>query len=222
MNKYVRKLLGVMFQSQQTQQVVQTPLQHSPTSSEEWHAHWQAKGFPWRTEPEIDAKRQEELRRCRAILPDIEKRIYPFKGMKLNRADIEWLLATHENGRGPVNWSDEKDRQREGLDLRGTDLRHVDLSQLPLARIRGGLDVGYWNRETYTSSKMRALQLEEARLIGIHLEGAYLIKAHLEGAILGRAHLEGANLTGAHLEKAYLTKAHLEGAELLGVYLEET
>ncbi len=43
MNNYVRKLFGVMFQSKQTQQIVQ------------------AKGFLWRTEPEIDAKRREEL-----------------------------------------------------------------------------------------------------------------------------------------------------------------
>ena len=53
--------------------------------------------------------------------------IYPFRGMKLSRADVEWLLATHENGRGPVNWSDEGQRGRKGLDLRGADLCQVDL-----------------------------------------------------------------------------------------------
>src|SRR6266496_3574410 len=103
MNKYVRKFFGVMFQGQQTQQVI--PLQHTPTSPEEWRAYWQTKGFLWRTEPEIDAKRQEDLSKRRAIVPDVEKGIYPFKGMKLSRADIEWLLATHENGRGPVDWN---------------------------------------------------------------------------------------------------------------------
>ena len=133
MNKYVRKLFGVMFQNQQTQQVVPIQPQPTPTSPEKWRAHWQAKGFPWRREPEIDAKRREELSRCRAIVPDIEKGIYPFKGMHLSRADVEWLLATHENGRGPVDWRDESQRDREGLDLRGADLRGNDLSHLPLA-----------------------------------------------------------------------------------------
>ena len=73
-----------------------------PTSPEEWRQYWQEKGFPWRTEPEIDAKWQEELSQCRIIVPDIEKGIYPFKGMKLSRADVEWLLAAHQNGYGPV------------------------------------------------------------------------------------------------------------------------
>src|SRR6266700_6702790 len=120
MNNYVRKLFGIIFQSQQTQQIVHLQSQPSPTSPEEWHQHWQSQGQPWRTEPEINAERQAELNRHRAIIPDIKKGIYPFKDMKLSRADVEWLLATHENGRGPVDWSDEGQREREGLDLRGT------------------------------------------------------------------------------------------------------
>ena len=60
--------------------------------------------------------------------------IYPFRDIKLSRVDIEWLLETHENGRGPVDWSDEHQREREGLDLRG-----ADLGDLPLAGICGGL-----------------------------------------------------------------------------------
>lgn len=76
----------------------------------------------WRTEPEIDSERQEELKRCRDIVPDIKSNTYPFSGMKLNRADMEWLLATHDDGRGPIEWTDENDRKREGLDVRGADL----------------------------------------------------------------------------------------------------
>jgi hypothetical protein len=52
--------------------------------------------------------------------------------VKLSRADVEWLLATHENGRGPVDWSDERQRKREGLDLGGANLCHTDLSHVPL------------------------------------------------------------------------------------------
>lgn len=63
----------------------------------------------------------------------------PFEGIKLSRADIEWLLANYENGRGPVDWSDESQREREGLDLRGADMHQVDLHGLPLARLRLGL-----------------------------------------------------------------------------------
>jgi len=54
---------------------------------------YRAQSQLWCTEPEIDIKRQQELERCRAIVPDIEKGIYPFKGMQLSRADVEWLLA---------------------------------------------------------------------------------------------------------------------------------
>src|SRR5258708_3659489 len=184
MNKHVRKLFGVMFQSQQTQQVVRIQPQHSPTSPEEWRQHWQSQSQPWRTEPEIDAKRQEELSKRRAIVPDIEKGIYPFKGMKLSRADVEWLLATHENGRGPVDWGDETQRGREGLDLRGADLNHTDLRNLPLSCLRGGLNKKDWEETT----------VEQSSMAGVCLEGADLRKAHLEKAILSRAHLERASL----------------------------
>src|SRR5215467_1273619 len=139
MNKYVRKLFSVMFQNQQTRQAVRIQQQNSPPSPEEWRAHWQAQGQPWRTEPEIDAKRQEELSKRRAIIPDIEKGIYPFKGLKLSRADVEWLLATHENGLGPVYWDNPSHRERYGLDLRGADLGSESLRHLPLARLQGGL-----------------------------------------------------------------------------------
>jgi len=81
---------------------------NAPTTndSEAWKAYWEAQGWPWRTEPEIDAQRQKYLAERRTIMPDFEKGIYPFKDIKLNRADVEWLLATHENGLGPVDWND--------------------------------------------------------------------------------------------------------------------
>src|SRR2546422_11418207 len=62
---------------------------------EAWKAYWKEQGQPWRTEPEIDAVRQKYLAERRAIVPDIEKGIYPFKDIRLTRADVEWLLATH-------------------------------------------------------------------------------------------------------------------------------
>src|SRR6266702_2687473 len=65
---------------------------------ETWKAFWAKQGQEWRTEPEIDAERQAELAARRSITPDVAQGIYPFRGMKLKRADIEWLLATHEHG----------------------------------------------------------------------------------------------------------------------------
>ncbi len=94
-----------------------------------WLAYWQKQDQPWRTEPEIRPERQAELEKCRVLVPDVEGGIYPFKGMKLERADIEWLLATHEGG--PVKRSNEKEGVREGLDVRGADLQEANLHRLP-------------------------------------------------------------------------------------------
>src|SRR5581483_577900 len=178
-----------------------TALPHpAPEDSEAWKAYWQAQGQPWRTMPEIDAKRQEELAQWRQVAPDIEKGIYPFKGMKLNRADVEWLLATHKNGRGPVNWSDEDQRGREGLDLRGANLSHENLSGLPLARLCGGVHLfegilqGFELGEEQRDAA--SICLEGADLHDAHLEGASLYFANARGAKFLRTSSENANLAG--------------------------
>src|SRR2546422_4583084 len=167
--------------------------------------------FSWRTEPEIDAERQKFLAERLTITPDIQRGRYPFKDVKLTRADIEWLLITHEGGRGPVDWNDVQQRSRIGLDLRGADLHRVDLRSLPLTRTRGGLTREEWNPTT----------LEQRHMAGVHLQGADLGEAHLEGAILQGAHLEGATLRGTHLEEANLFRAYLKDAYLRGAHLEE-
>src|SRR5437879_3475730 len=82
-----------------------------------WYTYWRERGQSWRTEPEIDEKRQAELTSHRAIVPDIKKGVYPFTGIKLGRADVEWLLATHNSGRGPVIWNYEGRSRGKGLDL---------------------------------------------------------------------------------------------------------
>ena len=116
------------------QNSIQTPA-HDDLDA--WKAYWKEQGQPWRTEPEIDNEQQKFLAERRAITSDIAQGIYPFKGIKLSRADVEWLLATHENGRGPIDWSDESQHERAGLDLRGANLCRVDLHNLPLARLHG-------------------------------------------------------------------------------------
>jgi hypothetical protein len=127
-------------------------------------------GQPWRTEPEIPSERQQFLAARRAVKPDIEKGIYPFRdengSIKLTRADFEWLLATLESGgmRGPVDWKDETQRNREGLDLRGADLHGARLTVLPLACLIGGSPLSkYMREEQYEAA---AVHLEHAGLRG--------------------------------------------------------
>jgi uncharacterized protein YjbI with pentapeptide repeats len=188
-----------------------TPLLRPANDDKEaWKAFWEQHGLLWRTEPEIDTKRQKFLAERRTIEPDIEKGIFPFKDMKLSRADVEWLLATHENGQRPVNWSDESQRERKGLDLRGADLRSLNLSGLPLAKMYGG--GRYWSYGT----------VEQHEAVLAHFEGCSLVYAHLEGASLDHAYLEKADLSSAHLESADLYRANLEGAWLANAHLEGT
>jgi uncharacterized protein YjbI with pentapeptide repeats len=191
-----------------SEQQSQTAPATRPTTEESdaWYSYWKALGMSWRRASEIDEQRQRSLAERRAIRPDIEQGIYPFKDMRLDRADLEWLLATHESGvqAGPVDWNELSQRDREGLDLRGADLRQADLHSLPLARVHAGPNLREWLRSTPDQREMAA----------VHLEGANLFGVHLEGAILNHAHLEGADLTQAHLEGAFIGDAHLEGKRL--------
>ena len=127
----------------------------------------------------IDRARQKQLMQCLATAPNIGQGIYPFKGMKLSRADIEWLLATLENARNSTTGSDEK-QNGPGLDLRDADLRYVDLHALPLAHMRGSLNRTEWDQATE----------EQRAAAAVLLTGAYLSEAHLELADLREVHLD--------------------------------
>lgn len=91
---------------------------------------------------------------------------------------MEWLLATHEGGQGPIDWKDQNQRKREGLDLRGADLREVNLSRLPLARLRGGTSlfvrVSSKAHQDASVVTMEYVDLSEAQLQGANLEAALL------------------------------------------------
>jgi|GEM_PF-4236331 len=171
-------------------------------------------------EPQVNVTRQKYLAMRRAITPDIKRGIYPFKGVKLDRADIVWLLVTHENGRGPVNWSDESQRGRKGLDLRGANLRGADLHGLPLACMQGGLAEEDWFAATPRQCAMAAAHLEGANLSGTHLEGAAFCRAYLKKANLSRAYLDWADFFEANLQEACLYKTSLEGSNLHEANLE--
>ena len=187
---------------------------------EAWQDYWKAQGQPWRTEPEINTERQKYLEERRQIIPDIERGIYPFKDMKLNRADIEWLLATHENGQGPIDWSDKSQRGRKGLDLRGADLQKINLSGLPLAGLIGGLTGSAWFHASPEQCEMAAVHMQGALLIQTQLAGAKLNQAYLERTNLFRSNLEQAELRAASLKRAYLNETNLGGALFRRAHLE--
>jgi Pentapeptide repeats (8 copies) len=181
---------------------------------EAWKAYWKAQDQSWRTEPEIDLERQKYLDERRSAIPDFEKGIYPFRDIKLSRADIEWLLVTHENGHGQVDWSDDGQREHEGLDLRGAVLRRVNLSHLPLK----GSNLSKAHLE---EADLSFANLEGVELGYTHLEYAELLGVHLEGAFLNLAHLENANLNSAYLQYANLNSAQLQGTDLSFVDLKK-
>jgi Pentapeptide repeats (8 copies) len=198
-----------------------------------WHAYWTAQGMPWRTQPQLDGARQRFLAERRAVQPDIEQGIYPFRdesgAIRLTRADVEWLAATHEDNGvvGPadlhaeqVQWSavarlwrpDEfvaayervRWAQRRGPDLRGADLAGVDLRRLPLAR--AGL----------RAARLVAADLREADLRQAVLHDADLRQAIVCGADASDARLDGTGLSDADLSEANLCSAGLHGAILRG------
>lgn len=161
-----------------------------------WVEYWKNLGQPWRTEPEIDVERKKYLEELRSIDIDVDKGIYPFDGIKLSRADVEWLLATHDNGLGPVvDWRVKSYPARWGLMLWYVDLRAVNLTKLPMGSIG---------------------------LMNAHLEKADLHEAHLEGANLSKAHLEWSGLYWTHLEGTNLAEAHLGGADFFESFFSDT
>jgi uncharacterized protein YjbI with pentapeptide repeats len=215
----------------------------SPTPAPEaatWQTYWRQQGQPWRSEPLLDEERQQFLSSCLQGNVAIEQGKYPFKGMRLRRADVEWLLAAEGRSAQEATDDDNSRKPPTGLDVRGADLSGVDLSHLPLTRLHAGLSLEEGRHATVEQSRQAAASLARADLSYAQLQGAQLswatldeavlVEAHLEGADLGRAtlrrsilagtHLEGADLTKAQMEGATLLEAHLEGAFLLGASLE--
>lgn len=208
--------------SKQTEQSLTSPSRPSDENREAWASYWQQMGQSWRTEPEISPERQAYLAERRSIVPNMVEGIYPFKHVepKLSRADVEWLLASHENGDGPVDWQDEHQRGRPGLDLRAADLRGVDLRKLPLARLHGGLTLKERKSTNEEQWMAAGVIMEEANLREAQLQGATLCNARLQGAILRHAYLQYATLIGADLQHTGLSSAKLQGTNLRHTQLQ--
>ena len=155
-----------------------------------WEEYWDAQGQDWRWEPEIDAERQKYLDERRNKPDDFLNDIHPFENIHLNRADVEWLLATHEGGRGPVDWNDESQRKRDGLNLLRADLSHANLSKLPLS-----------------NCNFRRVQLQGANLREALLQGAHLREALLQGPTLER-HCYKRLIFGEHNFRKPISERH--------------
>lgn len=205
------------------------PRRPANTHRKEWQEYWKALGMPWREEPEIDGERQQFLSDRRMVSPNVRRGIYPFRdqtgGIVLSRADLEWLLATHESDGivGPVEWSNQQHQQRSGLDLRGADLRKARLERLPLARAQLSFvlseqrtypDPITKEQESWSVAQVGKLTVVEAELQGAYLNGLDLEEAHLEKTNLERAEISGANLSGAFIKSANLCRADLSGSTL--------
>jgi hypothetical protein len=194
--------------SKQDNEKVATLQRPTTDDPEAWKAYWEANGQPWRTEPEISTERQKFLKERLSVIPNRKQGIYPFKGIKLNRADVEWLIDIHEGGQIEHKLTE---RERE-LDFRGADLSYVDLQRLPLTLLQGGVRGDEWMSSTN----------EEREAAATHLEGANLTGTDLTWARLRCGHLEGADLTTAHLKEAVLRHAYMNSAQFRLAFLSSS
>ncbi len=172
----------------------QAVVQQRPTTNDqnEWKAYWKAQGHVWRTEPEIDVERQEYLTQQQNIMPNIEQGIYPFKDIKLSRADVEWLLSKEESESNLAASKGETQHKRKRLDLRAANLSDENLSGLPL----------------------RGANLSEANLEKVHLEGTDLNGVILQGASLRSAFFD----TATSLENVSIANNKEIGPQLVDIH----
>src|SRR5207244_9398049 len=122
-------------------------------------------GQPWRIEPAIDEDRQQQLVSNYQGGVDIERGMYPFKGVRLSRADVEYLLAMEEQRSGelsPRGGTAGKQHKSFGLDLRGVELSDVHLRNLALMHLRAGLSLEEGRHATVERRRAAAANLAKA------------------------------------------------------------
>ncbi len=198
--------------------------------------------------PTLPTARQEYLNDLLAAEAGMADDAAPLRGVKLDRADIEWLLERAGASSIPEPAPGALVRNTFRLNLRGADfhddqgrpaalsdlaLEHVDLrgarlegvtfyrSALDGADFTGAMLMGAnLSRTTLKGATFLRARLQGADLSEAQLQDATLRLASLEGADLRLANLHGTDLRGAHLEGADLRNAHLEGADLKAAHLE--
>src|SRR5260221_149144 len=80
----------------------------SPFTVYPWPTSWPTHDQQSIIKPKISAEREEQLKKLRAVPVDIQKGIYPFKGIKLDRVDIEWLIVTNDAQYATLDWMGQK------------------------------------------------------------------------------------------------------------------
>jgi uncharacterized protein YjbI with pentapeptide repeats len=198
-----------------------------------WRDYWDTIGQSWRTEPEIHPERQRMLAERRAAQGAANTT--PFAGMRLDRGDIEWLLATHQSrgSQGPVDAEDAAQRMRDGINLQGADLRQAKLGGLPLARAnlsnarldKANFNQAHLERANFANSQMQGTVLTkawatDASFRQANLQDAILADAHLESANLYQANCRNATFYIAHLDEAYLGQANLGQATIRRAFFD--
>jgi uncharacterized protein YjbI with pentapeptide repeats len=189
--------------------------------------------MPWRTEPEVDAQRQRFLSDCRTRRPPWQADGSPFGGIRLARADIEWLLATHEDQGvvGPVvqNWVDEVpaslcEAGGEGEDELGAPLAGADLQSVAMDLLLRGMQ---WASGQHEAPKQGGEEggEDDPQVIrwGLDLRGAQLEGEDLSALPLDSTWggLDGDWWDRATTEQRDAAALHLEGADLHDVWLRQ-
>jgi uncharacterized protein YjbI with pentapeptide repeats len=201
-----------------------------PSTSGSWEAYWRERQQEWRTEPEISAERQKELAKRRTIITDIDKDIYPFTNVQLNRADIEWLLATYKlRYEAGLPSSNEEQGDPIGLDLRGATIiggkwHDVNLSFLPLdylnkLSIFDQVDIGM--KRAFLENKYITCTIQgNANFYRASLKHADLSEMNLVQASFNMATMEGIDFCYSNLEKASFLEAMMEHANFMYAHLD--
>jgi uncharacterized protein YjbI with pentapeptide repeats len=198
-----------------------------------WSDYWAARGTPWRTEPEVDAQRQRFLADCRTRRPSWQLDGFPFGGIRLARADIEWLLATHEDQGvvGPVvqNWVDEVpaslcEAGGEGEDGLGAPLAGADLQSVAMDLLLRGMQWASGQHEAPKEGGEEGGE-DDPQLTrwGLDLRGAQLDGEDLSALPLDSTWggLDKDRWRRATTEQRDAAALHLEGADLHDVWLRQ-
>ncbi len=165
----------------------------------------------WSRETSLDLDRQLELERLRE--QNVAAQKPPMDGVKLERADVEWLIE--QNG-GPIHYGDDYSG-RPGLDLRQANLMDGDFSRLPLADTL--LQGARTDNASFEGSDLRWAYFDNAHMSETRFGGADIFKGHFEGTYLREANFRGCNLRGAWFnESTYLDGVQFDRAGLSGCH----